>query len=35
MSTDAGTFLPAVKVEWQNSPGEKQTVPWTNLELIG
>lgn len=35
MTTDAGTSLPAVEVEWQNSPGEKQRVPWSNLELIG
>lgn len=33
--TDAGTALPAVQVEWQNAPGEKQWTPWTNLELIG
>ncbi len=33
--TDAGTALPAVQVEWQNAPGEKQWTPWANLELIG
>lgn len=33
--TEAGTFLPAVSVEWQDTPGDRQDVPWTNLELIG
>jgi hypothetical protein len=35
IGTEAGTHLPAVQVEWQNSPGERHIVPWTNLELIG
>lgn len=35
MTTEAGTTLPAVQVEWQNTPGEKQLTPWTNLELVG
>jgi len=33
--TEAGTPLPAVQVEWQDAPGERDLVPWTNLELIG
>ncbi|MBI4671358.1 MAG: hypothetical protein HY741_06775 [Chloroflexi bacterium] len=35
IATEAGTYLPAVQVEWQDPPGEHDTVPWTNLELIG
>ena len=33
--TDAGAPLPATLVEWQTVSGEKELVPWTNLELIG
>ena len=35
IATEAGTFLPAVQVEWQDAPDEPESVPWTNLELIG
>jgi hypothetical protein len=35
MMTDAGTQVPAVVVEWSDGLGESDTVPWTNLELIG
>ncbi len=35
LGTDAGTQIPAVTVEWNDTPGEHETVPWTNLELIG
>ncbi len=35
IATDAGTQLPGVHVEWNDSPGTRETVPWTNLELIG
>ncbi|TAH50363.1 MAG: hypothetical protein EYC68_14395 [Chloroflexota bacterium] len=35
VATEAGTQLPAVEVEWENPPGEREAVPWTNLELIG
>lgn len=35
VAAEAGTQLPAVQVEWQDSPGEREIVPWTNLELVG
>ncbi|MCC7164079.1 MAG: hypothetical protein IT331_16395 [Anaerolineae bacterium] len=35
LSTDAGTQLPAVEVDWLDTTGERELVPWTNLELIG
>ncbi len=35
ISTDAGTQLPGVQVEWNDNPGEREVVPWTNLELVG
>lgn len=35
IATEAGTQLPGVTVEWMDAPGESETVPWTNLELIG
>lgn len=35
ISTDAGTQIPGVTVEWNDTPGEHERVPWTNLELIG
>jgi len=35
ITTDAGTQLPGVVVEWKDGLGERETVPWTNLELIG
>lgn len=33
--TEAGTQIPGVSVEWNDIPGERETVPWANLELIG
>lgn len=35
IQTEAGTQLPGVQVEWQDTAGVLQAVPWTNLELIG
>lgn len=35
VSTDGGMQLPGVTVEWNDGLGERETVPWTNLELIG
>ncbi len=35
IQTEAGTQLPGVDVEWQDLPGERELVAWTNLELIG
>jgi hypothetical protein len=35
INTDAGTHLPGVTVEWNDVSGEREAVPWTNLELIG
>jgi hypothetical protein len=35
IATEAGTQLPGVEVEWDDMPGERESVPWTNLELIG
>lgn len=34
VSTEAGTQLPGVTVEWRDT-GERTLVSWTNLELIG
>jgi hypothetical protein len=33
--TEAGAQLPGVDVEWNDAPGEREPVPWTNLELVG
>lgn len=35
IGTDAGIQLPAVQVDWLDGTGERELVPWTNLELIG
>jgi hypothetical protein len=35
VTTAGGVQLPAVPVEWQDAPGERELVPWTNLELVG
>lgn len=35
VTTEAGAHLPGVDVEWSDTPGQRQVVPWTNLELIG
>lgn len=35
LPTEAGTQLPGVDIEWNDAPGEHETAPWTNLELIG
>lgn len=35
ITTEAGTQLPGVTVEWNDAPGQHDAVPWTNLELIG
>jgi hypothetical protein len=34
-ATEAGTHLPGVDVDWGDMQGEREPVPWTNLELIG
>jgi hypothetical protein len=35
VATDSGMQLAAVQVEWLDGSGERELVPWTNLELIG
>jgi hypothetical protein len=38
-STDAGTRLPSLEIEWTDASGapdgDRAIIPWTNLELIG
>lgn len=35
IATEAGTQLPGTDVEWSDTGGIPEAVPWTNLELIG
>lgn len=35
LGTEAGTQLPGVQVDWLDTTGGHEIVPWTNLELIG